>query len=424
MRRIKNLLSFHTTRNVIINTGGNYLSYITAVLYTIIFARSFSPQEFGVLSLLLMLSYICANIFSFGMPAAVYAHIPALMNDKKSLITFIKTNFLLLITLSFSSLFVIFMLSGLIDTHIIKSHAPRWYFALALAGSALFICQNYIQDILYAAQKFLNVNIAINIGNLVKITLISLFTFMGVLSVPLTIVVLGVVGPLTVIGILLIRRQKIIEQFLRQTIDKSHLKLSYTFTYFVSSQIFYLASRTDLFLISYFLTRSDVGYFGLSQRIALAILTSVDSITQVLSPQFATASSKKDVAKLLRRGYMYMLIPVLLFIIASVIPSNIYTLLFTSSFNPSITTTRLLNLAYIPFGFIAVTLLFFLYTIKKPFYILIGNSVLFVSILLGNAVLIPRFGIIAPPLTSLVSFLIVGVYILCVFVFEFNKLKE
>ena len=120
MFRLSNFLRHATTKDVVINTGGNYFNFLFAGIYTLLFVRVFTPIEFGVLSVLLVLSYLLANVLSFGMPAAIYAHIPELLPDKKKAIEFAKTNFLLLTCLSFSSLIVLYLFVDIIDTNILN----------------------------------------------------------------------------------------------------------------------------------------------------------------------------------------------------------------------------------------------------------------------------------------------------------------
>ena len=80
MNHLKRIVHLPHSRNVFINTLGNYIGFAFTGFYTIFLVRSFNPVDFGVLSILLTLSYLLANILSFGMPASVYAHVPEHMH--------------------------------------------------------------------------------------------------------------------------------------------------------------------------------------------------------------------------------------------------------------------------------------------------------------------------------------------------------
>ena len=415
MIRLRNFFRLRSTKDVIINTGGNYLSFFFAGIYILLFVRVFPPEQFGILSVLLALSYLLANILSFGMPAAIYAHIPELIHDRKKALSFAKTNFLLLTALSFVSLLIIFMFVDFLDGAILKLGAPRHLYALALVGTALYIWQNYIRDILNAAQKFLHINIAINVSNVIKTVLLIGLFLTHQLTIETTLFTLGIIGPMIVFAIVLAERRWIIGSLVSSPVDRSSLKLGYTLTYFIATQLFSLATRVDLFMISYFLSSAEVGYYGLSQRIILAIVTSSDSITQVLSPQFAQAKNRRDVTSLIKRSFTYMLLPAVLFALAVAAPSFLYELFFTTSFESSTHVTRLLSFAYIPYGFLAVIMLFFLYTIKKPVHLLVANGLFLAVLLVGNYVFIPVYGLLGPPLAFVIAFTVIAFYIVFAF---------
>src|SRR3989338_1484824 len=422
MFRLSNFLRHATTKDVVINTGGNYFNFLFAGIYTLLFVRVFTPIEFGVLSVLLVLSYLLANVLSFGMPAAIYAHIPELLPDKKKAIEFAKTNFLLLTCLSFSSLIVLYLFVDVIDKNILKLGAPKHLYALAFLGSAFYIWQNYVRDILNAAQKFLHINIAINVSNILKVIVLVVLFGLGKLTIGATLFVLGILGPSIVFLMVLFERKWIITSLVTTRIDSRNIKVGYTLTYFIATQLFSLATRVDLFMVSYFLSSIEVGYYSLSQRIILAVVTSADSITQVLSPQFAIAKTKKEVIALFKRSFSYMLLPAGMVIVGIFLPEFIYDLVFTHNFSASTPITKLLSFAYIPFGFIAAALLFFLYTIKKPVHLLVVNALLLVIFFIGNYVLIPIYGLFTPPLVALTAFVVVSLYIAVFISLELKKL--
>ena len=102
-------------------------------------------------------------------------------------------------------------------------------------------------------------------------------------------------------------------------IDKKEFRFGYTVTFFVASQFFNLAQRMDLFLLSFFLSKSaEVGYYGLAQKIILTVTASIASITQVLSPQFSKIKTKPEIIKEFKHGALYLLIPAGLFIRKSI----------------------------------------------------------------------------------------------------------
>lgn len=180
-------------------------------------------------------------------------------------------------------------------------------------------------------------------------------------------------------------------------IKREEFRFSYTLTYFIASQFLNLGLRMDLFLISHFLTKSEVGYYGLSQKIILTIITTIISITQVLSPGFSKIATKREALSYIKTGIMYLLVPSTLFFFLALVPSQVYAFFFTEQYVTSAAITSALALPFIIFSLSNLPLLFLLYTIKKPSYILVSNVLFFIIVTVGSYMLIPKYGVFGPP---------------------------
>lgn len=424
MERLRNIVRLPHSRNVFINTLGNYIGFAFAGFYIVFLVRVFKPEEFGVLTILMTVSYILANILSFGMPAAIYAHVPELLDDKKKAFNFITSNFLFLTVLSSVSLLLVYTFIGKIDEIFLKTDAPWYLFLYALIGAQMFIWQNFVRDVLNAAGRFLHINIAINLSNAIKVGLLIWLAVKGTLTISSTLIILMIIGPAIVFAIVLFERRYILKAVAKSITSRKHIQFSYTFTFFLATQLFQLATRTDILLVSYFLTRPEVGLYGLSQRIILAVVTSSDAITQVMSPQFAKVKTQEDVIKSLKHSFTYMLIPTVMFIGGIIMPGFVYDLVFGADYTSSTLLTKALSFAYIPYSFLAATLLFFLYTVKKPQYLLYTNAIFFGVIVAGNLLLIPHYRLAGPPITFLTAFVLIGVCIFIMFRKELRALPK
>lgn len=424
MTLIQRILHLPNTRNVAINTAGSYIGFLFAGFYTVFLVRVFRPDEFGVLTILLTLSYLLANILSFGMPASIYAHVPGLLQDKQKVMTFVTSNILFLTVLSGLSLLALYVFITPLDTMLFKTDAPAYQFGYALIGTQLYIWQNFIRDVLNAAGKFLHVNVALNIANVIKVVLLVWLAMWNLLGITQVLIILGMIGPAVFFAVVLLERRWILKAVASAKAKTSEIKLGYTMTYFLSTQLFQLASRADIFMVSFFLTRPEVGFYGLSQRIILAVITSADSITQVMSPQFARVISQREVMRMLKHSFTYMLLPAAMFIGGIILPPVVYELVFGNDYGTSTSLTKLLSFAYLPFPFLAAAVLFFLYTIKKPLYLLKSNVIFLVAILAGNSITIPLYRLYGPPVTYLTAFAIMTAYIAYSFRKELMRLPR
>ena len=181
----------------------------------------------------------------------------------------------------------------------------------------------------------------------------------------------------------------------------------------------------DLFLLSYFLSKSpEVGYYGLAQKIILTVIASIVSITQVLSPKFSNISTKEEVRREFKTGLVYLLLPTAFFIALFFTPNIVFYIFFTEKFAQTAVITKTLTWPYIIYTFLNLPLLFLLYTVKKPVYILISNLVIFIIITVGCYYLIPTLKAIGPPYALSLAFF-VGLIILSVTSFmEYKKLPD
>jgi O-antigen/teichoic acid export membrane protein len=395
------------TRNVIINTVGNYISFFIGALYTIILFRFFSPYDFGVLSILLAISYLLANLLSFGIPATLYAHVPQLLPDKEKAYDFLKSNFLFQTGLASISLLGLYVILPRIDMMIFKLDLPPYYYALTLVSTLLYIWQNFVRDSINAAEKFFQINAANTVANVIRIVLIIIFGYLGMLTIPLTLCILGIIAPAIVFIGVLPQRKKVITSLFQHKINREHIKLRFTMPYFVSTQLFNLTTRADLFLIAYYLTTVDAGHYSVAQRVIFVIITSIDSITQVLSAEFSKVTLKKDVVHLIKKAFYYMAIPSIILLILAIAPSALYQLFIPHAYAPSIPLIKALSLNYIPFSFDAALLLFFLYTLKKPMYVLYINAIMLLLVTIFHLVFIPRMGIMGPVASFGLTYLII-----------------
>jgi len=153
-------------------------------------------------------------------------------------------------------------------------------------------------------------------------------------------------------------------------------------------------------------------------------MASIASITQVLSPNFSKIKTKQEIIHELKHGLTYLLIPAALFILLYITPNQIFYLFFTKKFAQTATITKALSLAFIPYVFWQLPLLFILYTLKKPFIIFYANLTYFIIVSVGCYIFIPKLGVYAPPYV-IAAASVVGIMITLVYsLLEIKKLVK
>ncbi len=275
-----------------------------------------------------------------------------------------------------------------------------------------------------AAKKFLKVNIYSNLANVLKTIVILFMVYTKTVTVGSVIFVFGIVGPMLFFLLLFMEKKDLVFVLMKAEVKREEFRFGYTLTYFIASQFFYLGQRMDLFMLSYYRAGNNVGFYGLSQKIILSVITTVVSITQVLSPGFSKIKTKKDSKHQLKIGFFYMLLPVTLFAMLTIMPNFVFDILFTHKFNATAQITRVLSIPFVVYALGSVPMLFVLYTIKKPKFILVANILFFVTITLGSYLLIPNYGVFGPPVAIFVAMLLSSGILSYVAIKEYRKLPD
>lgn len=388
-----------TRKDIIINTIGNNLNVIFTAVFALLLTRILTPAQYGVMSVLLGIAYVLANILDFGTSATIYSYLPPLLATRdRSIYKFVKSTFyyqtifsiIIIITLSLSFPFL--------DEVFFHTGAPVSDMYLTSISVLLFIWQNFIWNCMAAAKRFAKANLYQNISNVIKtITILSVAHDQKV-SISTVIFVFGILGPLVFFLFILLEKKNTLMKVLRSPVDKSELRIRYTMTYFVASQFFNLGLRMDLFLLSFFNMKIETGHYGLAQKVILTLITTVVSITQVLSPAMSSVTTKKDARDKLKMGLMYLSGPAILFALLNIIPDWIYGLIFTEKFAQSAPIAAALSIPFIIYTLGSLPMLFLLYTAKRPKYILYANILFFIVMTAGCYYLIPIYGVYGPPI--------------------------
>ncbi|MGB9882998.1 MAG: lipopolysaccharide biosynthesis protein, partial [Microgenomates group bacterium] len=328
---------------------------------------------------------------------------------------------------TFFSLIIIFLLLmffPFLDKIFFKTNASLIEFYLTTFSVLFFIWQNYIINSLNANKKFFESNFILNLSNVIKTIFIIILIKINSVSVATIIFTLGILGPTAFFLILFFKKFQTIKNVFKAKIDKKQFYFNYTISFFIASQFFNLALRMDLFLLSFYFPQSaQVGYYGLAQKIILTIMASIISVTQVLSPNFSKMKTKEEIKKQLKTGFLYLLAPVFLFILLYYTPEWVFTLFFTKKYDQAIIITKQLALAFIPYVFLNLPILFLLYTVKKTLPILIENIVFFITLTLGCYFFIPYYGVLAPPKIIFFSFILALIITTIFSIKEYQKIS-
>ena len=414
-----------TSLNIIINSLGNVVNVGFITFFALVLVRILPPIQYGSLSVLLGIAYVLANVLDFGTSATIYSYLPQKIEKRENIHQFLKTIFAFQTIFSSIIVLLLFIFFPYLDKILFKTGVSQWELYLTAFSVLFLIWQNYAMNALFAAKRFFQANLYLNLSNALKTLALLIIIFVNQISVGRVIFIFGILGPLLFFIFLFFEKKHHFIKLAKAPIERKEFRFSYTLTYFLGMQFFNLASRIDLFLLSFFYPQTSLlGHYGLAQKIILTLMASVTSITQVLSPSMANVSEKKEAKKQLINGLYYLLIPSFLYLLLALTPSFIFEIVFTKKYLPTAAITHLLSLSYAFLPIINLFQIFLLYTRKKPVYILKANFIFFLIALLGNWFFIPKFNVFAPAIVYGIGFLISAIYLFWATIKEYRQIKN
>ncbi len=423
-KRLLQFIARPTSKYVIINTLGNYLTVFFSAFFVYLLVRVLSPSEYGVFSVLFGVAYVLTPVLEFGTTATLYSSLPPLIQNRDPLrYRLVKSIFVYQSILAVIIIILLCAVFPILDRHFLKTNAPLWELYVVAVSVLFFIWQNFLSNCLIAAKKVLEVNIYANAANILKTILIFVLWILGYLSVGSLFVTFGIIGPLLFYFFVYWFHSNHLKHFFSIQTSREDIKATYTLTYFIATQFNNFGMRMDLFILSYFRPKDEVGFYGLAQKIILTVIATIVSITQVISPAFSSIQSKKDIFSHIKSGVLYMLVPTGLFFVLAVLPNGVFFLFFPDTFQPAFEITRRLAFAFILLPFMSLITLFVLYTVKKPVYILAVNILFFCIISTGSFLFIPKYGYMAPIVSIFTAFSVASVLLTIISYSEYRKMK-
>jgi len=403
---------------------GLIFSKIFTYLYKIGIARLFGPEIYGLFSLAVMIVGFAIVIASLGLNDGLIRYI-SLYRKKKDIG---KSKYLLKLT--FGIIFISSMLVGIITFFLSEYLAVNVFhnseltiflkfFSIVIPFSVL---SNTYLAVIRSYEKVGLYSFIVNFfHNGLKLTLFRLFILIGFKSEAIIYSYL-----FSFVGIMIISyygaRPLLKLIFFSKKIEKNRLKIrkeffSYSWPIVFLGLIGVLFYWTDSFVIGYFKTASDVGFYNVAFTIAGLIGIAPELFMYLFLPLIVKEYSYKnlkvitEITKQVSKWIFILNLP--LFIIIFLFPGTIINLLFGSQFIMAKNTLKILALgSLIAASFIPVCNN--LLSMKGKSKLLLFNLIVISSInLVLNIFLVPRYGLEGAAISTVFSwFLLTGILVI------------
>jgi len=410
-----------TARSTYITTFGAGLNAFLGFVFWIVVARSVSPSDFGLFSVVINLVSILFILCDVGLSSSIIRFLPQAIRDnkKEEVKRIVKLSFLVVLALSgLLALLLAFFSSPLASTLFAKKELslPLVIASVSLIGlslSYLFV------SILQGQQRFLFGVITESSILLTKVLATIILFWLGRLNLVSVLIVFSLTSFAgLIIGLFFIR-----PTFLTAKTDFGLAKTLFGFGVWVALARIAnsISGKIDTLMLVRFVEAAEVGFYAAAQKMTFVFPVLVTGVSVVLQPKFASLKTVSEAKSFIKKSLLLvssLFVPVIvLFTVAPYITVWIYGAVYT----PAILIFRWL-LIYTSF-FVATTvpMITILYYLGRPKFFAIISILQFLLIFLANLVLIPKFGVIGPALSLAIAYAVVFV-VSSLFVYQ--KLKE
>lgn len=388
------------------------LTFVFNVSGAVIVARVLGPEGKGIFSLTILIPGLMIAFSGLGMESSnVY-----FIGSKKYKIQDIVSNSLSVAALTGFSLIILFWVlsySSFFKNFISSNHISLLHLWIVVIAIPLYLLLSFFKNILRGKGDILKYNILGVLEYVVQLITIILFLLIlrggiggAVFSYVLTIIFVAS------IAVILVRRIARIHFSFNKKLMKD--SLFYGLKVYFANIISYLNYRMDMFFIAMFLVPSAVGIYSISVGIAERLFIIPGALATVLFPKVSSigGSEANDFTpKIVRHTFFAMVICSLLLIFLA---KPLITFVFGSIFSPAVLPLVILLPGIIAFG-IGGVLAADLAGRGKPQFAAYSSLACFISNIILNIVLIPRFGISGSALASAISYWVDTLVILIAF---------
>ncbi len=377
-------------------TISNVLTKVASMIFFIILARFFSVEEYGSFRYLLTIATIFSIAFT-GVTTALTRFISRNKNKKNEY--FINT-LVLILPIYLISLIIIFLFT--------KNPVIISLFLLSLLIDAIYL--GLIRGLLNSIKLAL---FKLN-ENLIQLAMIMVLYFLvKQVNFNLAVIFFSISGIISLIILEIYKPSKLKLSKISKEKIKELVKFALPVT--LGSVGFDIMFGIDTIFIKYFLDTSQVGIYSVGRTLIQVFSFIPLALTTIIMPRVAKEDGSKKIKKGLKIiSIITFLISIVIFLLLVIFGKYIIILLFTEKYIEALTVLYILSIGQI---FLVIHLIYSAYWqgIGKPNY---SSAIILICCILnivGNFVLVPRFGIvgaaISTTITSVIAFLItMGVY--------------
>jgi len=386
-------------KNITLTFASRFSSAVFTALSTILIARAFGPVGKGIFTMVAFIPALALNIGHLGLGNA---NTYLISQDKdKTKNSFYNSFWYGLII---GSLFIIIfaLLYRFFPRDIFgKGDIGSRYFLVALFTIPFALWENFYQGIFVGRQEFKFFNLVSLFSKVLLFIGLLIFTLILKIDIRWSVLYYLVIMilPATVYNLYLLFHYSWPNNF-----DKSILKqaINFGFRSYLACILAYLVLRSDIYFVNLYRGFQEVGFYSIATNFVDAILLIVSSTTLVLFPRITENQEQSfDITLKVSRAISFIIGSIIIF--SFIFGKWFIPLIFGAAYKASLPAFYVL-LPAIYFWAITSILLQFFASRNLPWIVVFIWLPGFIINIILNIIYIPRYGIVAAALTSLLAY--------------------
>lgn len=393
-----------TAKSTYLTTFGAGLNAFLGFIFWIIIARSVSPSDFGLFSVIFNLVTILFVVCDVGISSSVLRFLPQVIRDEKKgeIEKILKVSFLAV--LFFSGLLTVALAVFSKPLAVFVFTKRQLSFPLVIASfSLLGLSLSYLFiAILQGKQKFLYGVITESSIAAVKVLATIMLLFLGKLNLISVLVIFSLTSFTgLILGLFFIR-----PGFLLAKTDMSLIKILFGFGIWVALARIAAAASTkiDTLMLIRFVDSPQVGFYAAAQRMTFIFSVMVTGMTVVFSPKLAALKTVSEAKSFMKKASLLVSTLFLLIIFLFILAPWVTILIYGEAYAPAIFIFRVLLISSTFFVAATVPTITILYFLGESKLFALISILQFILIFFGNLILIPHFGVIGPAISLAIAY--------------------
>lgn len=376
---------------------------IIGLIFLPLLTTYFSTSEFGVYSLLILVSTLSSAFFFFGASSIINRYFFEVDTEehRNGIVT---TTFSIAIFGAFLQFFLTLIFKNELATILIGDVKYSDHILLILTSGSIGMIMNYNLVILRIEKKSVNYVLINVISNLINIGITYLL--LKFMKYDLYAPILGILAANL---ISLILSYPVVHKYLWSKIDRKAFGefLFFGFSTSITGFSYYFLDWIDRYFIKEYASISDVGIYSLGYRIGMLIhILMIMPFSMIWATLRMQNAKNEDNRRFVSKIISYFTIIGLIMVLFTLLFSKEILTIFSSNenYNASYKIVPIIMLAHLSYGYINIVDYGIYLTRKLHFYYIV---LLIAAVINGylNYLLIPEFGYVAAAYITLFTYL-------------------